>query len=225
LTYLDNYKARLLSQGGALRDAHKDAAKNAVNENFANSPSYRTFTIDGVNAEGIIQSDRSFDFKVILFRPDTVYNRGSYVSIDGDTWMITDYNGSDVYPKAMLQRCNRTLTFTVLGSAMSYPCVMNSSGNVGQFNLKVDKFVTTIDGDYFVFAKYNEDTSTVKEGTRFLIDGGAFEVVGCDSITTVLNGNGYLRFHVKPDLIRDSDSTNTGVADNNKQKSSRDKLW
>jgi exopolysaccharide biosynthesis protein len=102
---------------------------------------------------------------------------------------------------------------------------MNSSGNVGQFNLKVDKFVTTIDGDYFVFAKYNEDTSTVKEGTRFLIDGGAFEVVGCDSITTVLNGNGYLRFHVKPDLIRDSDSTNTGVADNNKQKSSRDKLW
>jgi hypothetical protein len=213
---MDKYNERLNAYGNSIAETYKNNAIRLVNDKFADSPFYANIPINGVNTDvRIVQSDDKIpDNKTLLFKPQTVINRGSYAVIGNYTWMTTDFFDNDIFPKATIWRCNMQLKWKdVNGVLHSYWAVVKDVSQ-RELNIKSDKMFDMPNTKMVLSVQFNNDTAAILNKTRFLWNGKPYIIQGIDSISHVFNGQGYIDMTFSADEINPADDLVNGIADN-----------
>ena len=65
--------------------------------------------VNGIETNVIVNDGKNSTVKTVLFRPDSKFTIGMYFIYKGNTYLIMDFNYSDIYPKAKVTVCNNTL--------------------------------------------------------------------------------------------------------------------
>lgn len=222
MTYFDDYKLRLQNYGVSSGEAMRNSTINLINNAFADSPFYASININSIPTDVRIipnssaKQNRDNNIKILLFRPNVNFNKGSYVVIGADTWIITDNNNDTLYPKSVIGLCNNTLKWIDENNVIKqYPCIINSQSNMSTFDLdEGDKVNVLPQGEMRVHVQYNSETKLIKNGTRLLFSGDPFRVSGYDKISHVYNNAGLLVLFVKVDILDNKDDLLTNIANN-----------
>jgi hypothetical protein len=216
LTYFDDYKRKLSAYGNSISTVTSNSTIQKINATFADSPFYRNITINGVNTDvRIVQNDeKTPDVKTLLFRPQTVINRGSYAVIDSYTWMLTDFFDNEIFPKATIMRCNLLLKWKDKnGNLHQYWAVVKDISQ-RELTIKSDKMFDMPNTKMVLSVQFNPDTAAILNKTRFLFNGKPYMITGIDPISHVYNGQGYIDMAFTVDEISPADDLVNDIADN-----------
>lgn len=117
MSYFDTYKSRLKAQGSSAADSTINNTKSVINNAFETSLLSVKVLVDGTETDAIVNQGKLSNFKTLLFRPDTTFNKGNVVKHEGKYYLITDFDTNKVYPVAQLEQCNYSLIYTAEGAA------------------------------------------------------------------------------------------------------------
>lgn len=181
-----------------------------VNDIFGKSPTFKQIEIDGVQTDCILNHTKKSTVLDLLFRPQSVLNKGMYALIGADTYMITEFIPNEIYPKATLELCNSILKWKdSLGDIKEFKCIVKSD----TYNSESDRQVYISDSELYVMVQYNDDTKKIKPTQRFIFSDRAYEVIQTDVVTNVYNDVGYIKLGVKSVGITTTDDKTNQVAD------------
>jgi hypothetical protein len=218
MSYLDDFNARINSTGKTIGESQQHTTSIFINSVFSNSPFYRIVKWNGQDLEvrlmdvnSITRSNQimpvQFGIKFALVKPNVVLNLGELLSIDDDTWMVTDFTSeNETFPKAKIQICNFELqvktgeekilcgyddfkapvydiipTYTPMQSILK-----NTIGNItlnSEVNLPSERMLITL--------TYNDTSKLIKENDEFDMYGRQYKVVGID-FSNVYSGKGII---------------------------------
>lgn len=144
-----------------------------------------------------LQRGESSKEKSLLLKPLTTISVGSTFILDGDNWIVVDFDTNDIYPKAKIEKCNNTLTVygdptkvyvgdndfglpvynETNGQQYDFPCVVKNYyqkfDSDERFNLPEGKSLITIQSN-------TDSENNVKLGTKFTIWNEQYEIKGLD---------------------------------------------
>lgn len=109
MSYFDTYKKRLLAAGSTPDEVMINNTKTVINNAFDSSLFSIKVPIDGIDKDVIINQGRTSLEKTILLKPDDSIDKGSLVNIDGQFYLVVDFDTNKVYPIAKTKMCNTTL--------------------------------------------------------------------------------------------------------------------
>lgn len=199
----------------SVSEAFVNDTKSNINNIFLNSPLVKQCKIDGIDSESIISQAKDGKFKM-LFRPDTIVDKGSYVEVGTDTFIIIDFNMNEIYPKGKSILCNSSLKWKdELGVVHDIKC--NIKGD--NISVEEDKLVVISDSKLVVTVQYNDNTKSIKPQQRFIIDGNAYEVDVIDRLSNVYNSKGYIQFDFKSSSLSKDDNQVDNIANDTKDSS------
>lgn len=124
MSYFDAYKKRLTRDN--ISDAVDYEASDYAIREFKNSPSYKDATLLDCNLNetpiGIrmVNIDKSVFDKKLYFLPNTVIDIGSYIKIQEEYFLVTEFENNLISPYAKVTYCNQRINF-IDGSFL--PCV------------------------------------------------------------------------------------------------------
>jgi hypothetical protein len=195
----------------SLPEAYKNHTISYVNELFQTSPSLKQITINGIPYDAILSRTNKSTELEILLRPLSVANKGAYVVIDSDTYLITDFIANEIYPKGKIELCNSSLKWKDdLGNVYEYKCIVKGES----FQEENDKKVITSDSQLIVLIQYNNDTKKIKPNQRFIFGEYAYDVVSIDSLSNVYNNQGFIKLELQFTSTSSTDDKTNGIADN-----------
>jgi hypothetical protein len=186
---------------------------------FIGNPNYKVITINGTQYETLYSQGKTSNEKSLLFVPNTKIDIGSSVELNGNSYLIMDFQGegiNEIYPNATLKLCNSTYPIkstrtrvlkkdsegkTVLdkfgdpvyvytdGATTSLPCIVESSIIAADEN----KQLPLPQGQLRVTLSYRED---VKVNDTFSMYNNTYKIRGID-YTKVINGKGIMLLAVE----------------------------
>lgn len=229
--YRDKMSRRMKPKG--LNDGesiHRNAVEFA-NKNFHKSPSYRRVKVLSTRQPDLKEIDarvmsieRMGDIREILFRPYEGVDVGTYLSFDGETYLIYEKFGSIKAGKVkvLAEKCTEEVRWKQSDDEIySLPCVasatqLGSKANQGKNALEWNKFDVRLPlGQIFVFVQKNDETSKIKLSQRFIFGSNAYEVLGFDDVTsTDFCGHGFIQITAGLTTKREGDDFKNKVADN-----------
>jgi hypothetical protein len=196
----------------SISESHIGSTIQNVNEYINNSPNLATVIVQSVEVECVINNSKKFGEKNILFRPQTKIDVGDYIGYNEETYLTMNTVPSEIYPKAEVKICNKSLKWNLNSILVEYPCVV--SGEVYKEDTTTeDSLVITHDADLVVYVQYNSQTTQIKPKQRFVFNGYAFEVDGIDSVSKVFSEKGLIKLELNSVSISDSDNTTDEIAD------------
>ncbi|MGG4105152.1 hypothetical protein AAXB25_14645 [Paenibacillus lautus] len=180
-----------------------------VNDMFSKSPSYRQVLIDGVEADCIINRKKSHQMDLLL-RPNSLIDAGAYVELNQNTFIVLDFIDNEVYPKANVSLCNRSLRWKDGSEIKEYKCSVKGTTYEENDDTQI---IYNSDGKLTVHVQYNNDTKTIKPQMRFVFDESVYEVYSIDSTSSVYDGKGVLKLVLKFTNTTDTDDKDNQIAD------------
>lgn len=206
MSYFETYRSRLLSQGNSSAESVINTTKQVVNNSFDTSLSTKTVLIDGVSIVAIVNQGKNSEEKSILFKPDTVIDKGTVVTIDSLNYLVMDFEANEVYPVAKVKLCNSTFPIQsdktqVLigtddfgdpiyeyqeGTTENVPCIVETTVTSDS----VDEAINLPEGRINVTIPF-KDNPNIAEGKEFLMYGSTYQITGID-YTKSLNKKGIL---------------------------------
>lgn len=204
--FLNLHKKRLNIQpcNNRYRNEYEYNTKKFINTHFSQSPLYDIVKIDNKDIEVRIVESKNYktntpyEEKVLLLRPNTVVQNGSYVHIiDKNTnkngvWLLTFYESHILYPKCYIRYCNKSLSY----SNNKYPCVVTTKVSLSS-DIEENKIMALPKGHLLVLVQANNETLSTKDGERFLIDGIAYEVQEVNIVSNTENKIGIVEMNLK----------------------------
>jgi hypothetical protein len=207
MNYFDKYSRRVSAYGGNESETFVELTKNLINQDFADAPSYRVAIMNNEEIEVRFLDGKDSQNKFLLFRPDFSCYRGDIIAVDGENWLIWDFQNETITPKASARLCNMILKW----ENNTIPCVVTTSV-FGIDESKQNYIAPT--GQINAYVQYNEMTKVVEEDYRFIFGNKVYKVIGVDDIEYVRNGKGYMNIILEITTKNDKDDFNNGVADN-----------
>lgn len=215
-SYLDNYIQRSQAYGNGFSGTIGSSTTQIINDKFKDSPFYASVPINGTNTDVriVTEDDKLADVKVLLFRPNTVVNRGSIATINGYKWMLVDYFDNAIFPKSTINRCNELVKWKDKNNiTYQYDCVVKIVSD-RSVSMKTDKIFDIPFNKFIVYVPYNNDTKTIQMSQRFLLKQSAYKVIGKDDNSKVFNGNGYIELIMELTESNPADDFVNQIADN-----------
>lgn len=233
--HLSKYNKRLKRSGLDVGDVYANNTISYIEATFHASPTFRVLDVNSFefpNIEKIdarvVEIERMGNIREILFRPNQGLNLGTYVSFDGDTWMVYDKHGSQKSTKikVTVEKCNRTLKWKDKhGDIQEIDCIasatqLGSKANQGKNDIEWNKYDVSLPLGYlFVFVEKNPITDTIKRNQRFIFGRNVYEVIGIDDTSLVdKNGYGVIQYTTKVTTIQDKDDFANRIAFNTYKK-------
>jgi hypothetical protein len=212
MSYLDDYRNRINTQGSTTGEGYSNASKNITNSLFENSPTYYVVPINNVDTGVRLINEDVSTKMTILFRPDTVASIGSIVYHNELNWLLTDFINNDRFPKGSLQLCNYTLSIDtpptkslkgydgmgrpvyseVPGTPLLFPCVIETTfkSEVGN-----DESIILPKGNIRLTMAY-VDNPELKFNKQIFIHGDKYKIADID-YSNVINNVGTMRLNVE----------------------------
>lgn len=211
--YSDKYKNRLRRSGNNIGEAYQNNTTAFMNATFDKSPTFRVLGVKSTQFPSITQMDarvieieRMGNVREVIFRPNQSLDIGTYVTFDGDTWLIFDkYGNSGNSVKVLVQKCNSTLKWRDKnGDIIEIDCVASASDlgaktKQSKNDIELNKYdVRLPTGQLYVFVEANPLTRQIELNQRFIFGKSVYEVVGIDDITSVnKDGFGIIQLTIK----------------------------
>lgn len=206
---LKAYKRRLGTRTPS--EALVNASIQQIKSMFTDSPLYQEIKIDGLN-KGVRVNYDDENQRQLLLQPNDSTEKGAIAEFDNLKWLVTEYKPDIVYPKAIVTVCNQIAKWNDGVNFYEYPVVAIGKGyKLNETNMK---YMRVAEGDITIKIPYNSDTKTIKESQRFIFGDRAYEVVGVDDISNVLNSTGILEVTLEITSTSSKDDLDTDVADN-----------
>lgn len=202
------YQKMIGATNKSITDGYINDTITHVNEMFSSSPSYREVLVNGILSDCLISRKKSNKID-LLFRPRVIVDKGAYVTIGKDTFIILDCIDNEIYPKAYVELCNRSLRWKDdLGEIKDYKCLAKGTS----YEEDDRRIVYNSDGELVVKVQYNDDTKTIKPQMRFIFDEKTYEV-STIALTDVYDGTGVLELIMKFSNATETDDKENQVAD------------
>ena len=206
----DNYAKDLQTQEAKDRF---DIQRYQSNEGFL-------VKVDGIDEQVAIQihvsplSEDREQVKIVC-NLECNLNTGYIVLHEGKTFIVVSkINENSAYKYANMHESNNTLKFyssippsspnPITNEPYQIPCIVGK----GNINLSVDKFISLASDEYIVSCPNTVDSLKIGIGTRFILSGSAYVVMGVDVISNV----GLLYIKIKEDQIVADDNRELGIA-------------
>jgi hypothetical protein len=211
--YLNEYRNRMNKKSLV------EHTKQAFVKMFIGNPNYKVITINGEQYETLYSQGKSSEEKSLLFAPNTKIDIGSVVPLNGNSYMVMDFQGegiNEIYPSATLKLCNSTYPINgsrtkvlktdsngkaVLnkfndpvyiytdGATTNTPCIVASTIIAADEN----KQLPLPEGQLTVTLSYRDD---VKVNDTFSMYNNNYKIRGID-YTKVINGKGIMVLSVE----------------------------
>lgn len=211
MSYFDTYRSRLLSQGNSSAESVINTTKQVVNNSFDTSLSAKTILVDGVSMIAIVNQGDTSEEKSILFKPDTVIDKGTVVTIDSLNYLAMDFEANEVYPVAQVKLCNSTFPIQsdktqVLKGYNEFdepiyeytesppenvPCIVEAKITSDS----VEEAINLPEGRLNVVIPFREHPD-IAEGKQFTMYGSSYQIIGID-YTKSVNKKGILTLQGK----------------------------
>lgn len=205
---LEAYKRRLGTSSSS--EALVNASIQQIKSMFKESPLFKTILLDG-QSMGVRVNYEKENERELLLQPEESTSKGAIANFDGSNWLVAEFKSDIVYPKAKVVLCNQVIKWSDTTGSFEYPCITRGKTT---YDLKEGKYMSLPEGDITVQLPYNSNTKSIKEGQRFIFADKAYEVVGVDNLSQVINGAGILQLTLERTSKSESDDTSTDVADN-----------
>ena len=178
--------------------------KNVINSKFSQSPYYQTIKIEGEMVDARVipdkdyKSNKPYEEKKILFKPDFITDRGNYVELNNqqtqqeEIWLIMFFETNIMYPKAYIRKCNKVIEC----NKEKYPCVITSNIALTT-NVEENKSLVLPNNYLNCYIKATTDTMQIIENDRFIIDNFVYEVQNIDNISNVDDNIGIIQMNLK----------------------------
>ncbi|TVX86074.1 hypothetical protein [Paenibacillus agilis] len=203
------YQKMIGANNSNMTQAYINDSISHVNDMFSKSPSYRKVVIDGVDSDCIINRKKSHQMDLLL-RPNFTIDKGSYVVLGLNTFIVMDFIENEIYPKANVNLCNRSLRWKdSQGEIKEYKCFVTGT----TYEEDDAKIVYNSDGELTVQVQFNDDTKAIKPQMRFIFDESVYEVTSIDTASKVYNGKGFMKLILKFTNTTDTDDKDNQIAD------------
>lgn len=203
-------------QGSKESDAILNSTFELVNREFSNSPTFNVVKVNGIETDARILDGKTGLIKSMLLRPKALVNVGDYVEYNSMLWLVFDFNGETISPKATLQACNEIMKWKdVNGNIVQYPTLATATRNT-KFDITSDKMqVEMLQAGIYAYLPYNEVTKEIRTSQRFIFGDRVYEISGTDDLTMLdVNRVGIIQFSCKITTISDKDDFVARIADN-----------
>lgn len=227
----DKMRRRMNARGNNDGESLQSNLYEIANQTFDKSPTYRRMLVQShqfpelkeIDAR-VMNIERMGDIREIIFRPYEGVDVGTYLTFDGETWLVYDRWGSidGGKIKVQVERCTEKLRWKDKAGKMHEQfCVasatqLGSKANQGKNALEWNKFDVRLPlGQIFVFIEKNDVTKNLHLNQRFILGSNAYEVVGVDDVTsTSIAGYGFLQITVSVTTKNDKDDLPNKIAFN-----------
>jgi hypothetical protein len=219
--YFEKYRNRA---GKSIGDRMREHTENKVQSQLVNSPNYKQVLIGGTwHDVRLVQGIRVGSLE-ILFAPHQDVPIGSIVEFDGETWLITEISHQiTIVKKGVMYKCNNTLQWKKANIPYSLPAYITQYYTLGVYDIEAKTGIDydTAKGGLFAYVQNNAISKTIILGDKFSINGQAFEVVGIDNISHIVNNVGY----IKLTIMRTINDGTTIVDNTNNKVTNGGGLW
>ena len=186
LSYLDNYKKRVLLGSNNRREKLVKQAEKTFEKQLIESPSsvkVKATLPDEINVLenkneidciiiDISDNDiKAFDQKYILVRKDENFDIGCYVEFDGAYWLAAfkEHRTLNTHKKFTLYKCNNIWNYKVNGIVYRFPIYVQNLSLYSD-GLADNKYTSQEDGKVSVYYGENPITKSAKVNTRIMIE-------------------------------------------------------
>lgn len=209
--YLLDYLSRINASGNTIGESQFNSTAKYIESAFSDSPFYKVVKVNGqdvgvriTDLPPIIRGNMTLQFtrKIMQLKPSTVFNTGTIVVINGENWLISDFNNNNLYPQARIDRCNSSIVINtptekvvgenpythepiiemVAGTDIIYPCVVEKALTNESLNqpINLDRDTVLVTLPFFDFKE-----------KEFEVVGEKYVVKSVDR-TKSMNGKGLL---------------------------------
>ncbi|MDR2357869.1 MAG: hypothetical protein LBD92_07305 [Oscillospiraceae bacterium] len=225
------YGARIhadtLTDGVTPRDENVARLKSDIRILLPSNPAYKSVEARGPEDDAwremdlaVISSD-DLTLKYLRTMPGDTIKAGEIVRFADAYWLVTDEDSdSEIYQKAVMQRCNYILKFRDdTGTAVERYCVIVSNLRY-QMGEHTRDMLTVGNTHLQLFVSKDSKTRQISRKTRFIVDDIdaheklTFEVTMPDRVTGIINGHGIYKFMVQETPAEDGDDMALMVPDN-----------
>jgi hypothetical protein len=148
-----DYISRINASGNTIGESNLNSTAKFIESHFADDPSYVVVKINGEDVgvritelSPVIRGNMSLQFtrKIMQLKPLTVFDIGTIVIINGENWLISDFNDNRLYPQARIDKCNSSIVINtptenvvgenpythepiiemIAGTDIVYPCIV-----------------------------------------------------------------------------------------------------
>lgn len=166
------YRRRITAYGETQRDQEINKQKYQISQYAENSPSYKQVEIEGVPRGVMITSTQVLYKKNIYSMPNETIMPGQIVLWDGGHYIITETDSEDTfYTRGSMFLCNTKLKWqdSETGKLCSCWCSISKRNYSSSFLGGTEEVVTS-EREYSISIPFNEYTSNIEVGKRFLVE-------------------------------------------------------
>lgn len=192
MSYLDNYKKRLMSMGNSIKNHRVVETKRKIRKYFKEDEAYKLATLiknDGTKEEldtRITNVDRSIIEKHIYLLPDTVVDLGNYIKYKDRTYIVYEFEDNILSPMARCYLCNNTINSSIFKEPIPAYCTNSTYGDKGVIETT---YINEIDGKILLYIQNNKETKSIPLDMRFIFDNDKNQVYKVVKTETVTTGN------------------------------------
>ena len=217
----DTYRARMAVHGNTERERALNMTQAFITNKIADSLSYHSVFIDGIEQEVTILNQREdMAIKKICALPNESLTHGGIVDFADSKWLITEVDANDeVYTSGMMRRCNYLLKWLdEKGRLIEKWCVVED-GTKYLIGEKTESMMAIGDARIAITIARDEDTIKLERGKRFLVgdvESGnvlAYQITKPNHLFNVYNNKGVFRYILNEVNVTDDDNIGLCVAD------------
>ena len=200
-----SYQNRLNRSGATQKDRLIYNAQRVIEDQFTNSPSYHSVTVNGITQD--VQIIKDSNKKRLLCKPGDTIGMGNLVVWDSVNWLCVDTDTDGLYQRGVIQKCDGYLKYLdSAGELVEVPCVINDRILM---NVEENRYYLLPENQLWVIVGDDDESSAISVDQRFLLGSNAYKVVAVDNITRP----GIITFKMHTDSITQNDNKNLGIAD------------
>ncbi len=209
--YWSTYLNRINLSGASQKDRLIAKAQRIITDNFSDSPSYQSVTINGVSQDVRIVEENTLyknsNKKRLLCKPDETISIGDLIVWDSENWLCTDADTVEIYVRGIIEKCDDYLRYLdSAGVLVEVPCIINDRILM---NVEENRYYILPDNQVWVIVGNNDESAAITVDQRFLLGNNAYKVVAIDNITKP----GITTFKLHTDSIIQNDNKDLQIAD------------
>lgn len=212
------YERKLKIDGETFKDRQINSLKDAILEDFEDSPSFHSVKINDIDRGVQILDENAINKnpnkKRVLCKPEEDINIGDDIVWNSVHWLCTNVDSDkEIYAKGIIERCNNTLKWqTSTGEIKEYSCLIADKTSVYSDGINTNKFITLGDDQILITIQNNSDTILLEVDKRFMFNHNKNDIYKLSKIQSLVQ-EGILYLTMTKDQYSANDRLDLNLAD------------
>jgi hypothetical protein len=212
------YERRLKIDGETFKDRQINSLKDAILEDFEDSPSFHSVKINDIDRGVQILDENAINKnpnkKRVLCKPDEDINTGDEIFWKNKYWLCTNVDSDkEIYAKGIIEKCNNTLKWqTSTGEIKEYPCIISDKSSTYADGTLETKYIVIADDQILITIQSNSDTIQLEVDKRFIFNHSKNDIYKLSKVQSLIQ-EGILYLTMTKDQYGVNDRLDLNLAD------------